>query len=76
MEIRSLRLADERLWIDALERGVYDVILEPFRGDELRSILVNANFRATEGGSAESYVLMDKREALVCVGSFIHWLIE
>jgi DNA-binding NtrC family response regulator len=45
------RLADERLWIDALERGAYDLILEPFHAEELRRILESAHFRATRGGS-------------------------
>ena len=27
------RLADERFWIEALELGAYDLILEPFRAD-------------------------------------------
>ncbi len=44
------RLADERLWIDALERGAYDLILEPFQADEMRRILGNAHFHATSGG--------------------------
>ena len=43
-------LADERLWIDALERGAYDLILEPFQADEMRRILGNAHFHATSGG--------------------------
>jgi DNA-binding NtrC family response regulator len=38
------RLADERLWIGALERGAYDLILWPFRADELRRVLENAHF--------------------------------
>ena len=45
------RLADERLWIDALERGAYDLILEPFQADEMRRILENAHFHATSGES-------------------------
>jgi len=32
-------LADLRLWIDALEAGAYDLVLEPFHADELRWIL-------------------------------------
>jgi DNA-binding NtrC family response regulator len=44
------RLADEGLWIDALERGAYDLILQPFRVDEMRRILENAHFHATSGG--------------------------
>jgi len=43
------RLADERLWIDALERGAYDLILQPFHADELRRILGNAHLHATGG---------------------------
>jgi DNA-binding NtrC family response regulator len=45
------RLADERLWIDALERGAYDLILEPFQADEMRRILENAHIHAISGES-------------------------
>jgi DNA-binding NtrC family response regulator len=38
--------ADERLWIDALERGAYDLILQPFVAEELQRILDNANAHA------------------------------
>jgi hypothetical protein len=40
---------DHRLWIDALEGGAYDLILEPFRADELRCILSNAHLSAISG---------------------------
>jgi DNA-binding response OmpR family regulator len=49
------RVADKQLWIDALERGVYDLILEPFREDELRHVLEGAHFRATSGGSCQLF---------------------
>jgi len=48
--------ADKHLWIDALERGVYDLILEPFHEDELRHILEGAHFRATSGGPCRLFV--------------------
>lgn len=56
------RLAEERLWLDALECGVYDLILEPFRADELLRVLTNAHFRATHCGSSHLYVPKDARE--------------
>ena len=40
-------LADERLWIGALERGAYDLIQKPFRLDELCRILRNAHHHAS-----------------------------
>ncbi len=42
--------ADERLWIDALERGAYDLIVQPFAGEEVRRILENAHLHATRNG--------------------------
>ena len=56
-----LERMDEMLWLDALERGVYDVILEPLRARELRRILLNANFHATHrlpGRRPEAEVLV------------------
>lgn len=43
------RFVDQRLWIDALEGGAYDLILEPFHADELRCILGNAHLSAVSG---------------------------
>ncbi len=37
--VLALENADERLWLDVLEQGVYDVVLKPFAADELRRIL-------------------------------------
>ncbi len=42
--------ADDRLWIEVLERGAYDLILKPFRASELCRILENAYFHVTRGG--------------------------
>jgi FixJ family two-component response regulator len=36
-------LADERLWLDVLEEGAYDLILKPFVAEELLRILANAD---------------------------------
>lgn len=36
-------LPDERLWLDAIEQGAYDLILKPFVADELLRILEHAN---------------------------------
>jgi len=42
-------LVDARLWIGALERGAYDLILKPFQAEDLRHVLENAHFWATSG---------------------------
>jgi len=47
--VLAAHVADERLWLDALERGAYDLIFKPFRAEEARRILENAHFRATSG---------------------------
>ncbi len=44
-------LADERLWIGALEQGAYDLILKPFQAEDLRHILENAHFCATSAAA-------------------------
>lgn len=36
------RLADTRLWIDVLEAGGYDLLMKPFRPQEIRCIVRNA----------------------------------
>ena len=35
--------ADERLWLDVLDQGAYDLILKPFFADELLRVLANAD---------------------------------
>lgn len=45
----AARLADDRLWIGALEQGAYDLIQKPFQAEELRRILENAHSHATTG---------------------------
>jgi DNA-binding NtrC family response regulator len=45
--VLAARLADERLWIGALEHGAYDLIQKPFQADELRRVLENAHQYAT-----------------------------
>jgi len=40
--IVTTRLADARLWIEALGRGVFDVLAQPFYPREVRRILANA----------------------------------
>lgn len=39
------RFADPRLWIDALSRGVFDLLVQPFYPSEVRRILMNASSR-------------------------------
>ena len=36
------RLADERLWAEALNRGCFDVLAQPFRGGEVRRCISSA----------------------------------
>jgi DNA-binding NtrC family response regulator len=47
-----LEYADEKLWVDLLEQGVYDVLLKPFAAEELRRILENARAHALWHGRA------------------------
>ena len=43
------RFADARLWIDALGRGVFDLLAQPFYASEVRRILANASGRQASG---------------------------
>jgi DNA-binding NtrC family response regulator len=43
------RFADARLWIDALGRGVFDLLAQPFYPSEVRRILANASGRQASG---------------------------
>jgi DNA-binding NtrC family response regulator len=36
------RFADGRLWVEALSRGVFDILAQPFYATEVRRILTNA----------------------------------
>jgi hypothetical protein len=45
--------ADERFWIDVLERGAFDLVAKPFEAGELRRILENANAYARYNGTGE-----------------------
>ncbi len=45
----AARLADERLWLDVLEHGAYDLILKPFQKDDVCRILENAHSHARAG---------------------------
>ena len=47
--IVTTRLADARLWIDALGRGVFDLLAQPFYPAEVRRILANARGREIQG---------------------------
>jgi DNA-binding NtrC family response regulator len=46
--ILCARLSDERLWIDALESGAYDLLIEPYTEQEVERIL--------EAAAARSYM--------------------
>ena len=43
--IICMRISDPKLWIDALERGVYDVLVEPYHRNEVRRIVKAAAVR-------------------------------
>jgi DNA-binding NtrC family response regulator len=45
----TTRFADARLWIDALGRGVFDFLAQPFYASEVRRILANASARYAPG---------------------------
>lgn len=47
--IVTTRFADARLWIDALGRGVFDLLVQPFYPTEVRRILANARRRKIRG---------------------------
>jgi DNA-binding NtrC family response regulator len=38
----SSRLGDHKLWIDVLEQGAYDVLVEPYECEEVRQIVESA----------------------------------
>jgi DNA-binding NtrC family response regulator len=38
----SSRLGDHKLWIDVLEQGAYDVLVEPYECEEVRRIVETA----------------------------------
>lgn len=44
------RMAGDRLWLAALERGAYGVVRKPFRQAELSRTLINAHAQAQSGG--------------------------
>ena len=43
-------LADARLWAEALNRGAYDLLVQPFYEPEVQRILSNACSRGVDGG--------------------------
>ena len=46
------RLADPKLWLDVVEEGGYDVLVEPFEHEEVRRIVEGAAARSYMGSSA------------------------
>jgi DNA-binding NtrC family response regulator len=42
----SLRLGDSTLWLDVLEQGGYDVLVEPYQDEEIRRIVEAAVARS------------------------------
>ena len=41
------RLGDHKLWIDVLEQGAYDVLVEPYQHEEIRRIVEGAAARSS-----------------------------
>ena len=54
------RLADEQLWVEALNLGAYDVVSKPFDSSELTRVLDSAwrDWRDRHKGAAEQTVLL------------------
>jgi len=48
------RLGDYKLWMDVLEQGGYDVLVEPYDGEEIKRILEGAAARCQCGVRASS----------------------
>ena len=48
------RLGDYKLWMDVLEQGGYDVLVEPYDGEEIKRILEGAAARCQIGVRASS----------------------
>src|SRR5437879_2621330 len=48
------RLGDHKLWLDVLEQGGYDVLVEPYRREEVRRILEVAAARSYMGSPAQA----------------------
>jgi DNA-binding NtrC family response regulator len=46
--VASLRLGDHPLWLDVLDQGGYDVLVEPYQREEIRRIV--------EGAAASSHM--------------------
>jgi DNA-binding NtrC family response regulator len=55
------RLGDPKLWLDVLEQGGYDVLVEPFQHEEVRRIVKAAAGRSYTRSSAQA--LNHKRNA-------------
>lgn len=57
--IVTSQLADERLWVDALDLGAYDVLVKPFDTTELTRVLNSAwlNWHGRHDAAAEPILL-------------------
>ena len=57
--IVTSRLADERLWVEALNVGAYDVLVKPFDVTELKRVLNSAwcEWRERHEGSTKRIVV-------------------
>ena len=58
-------LGDHKLWLDVLEQGAYDVLVEPYQHEEIQRIVEGAdrNLRSLPPARAMSYKTMAARVA-------------
>ena len=59
------RLGDHNLWLDVLEQGGYDVLVEPYRHEEVRRILEVAASRSYMRSPAQAISHKPKARAAV-----------
>jgi DNA-binding response OmpR family regulator len=64
--IVTSRLADERLWAEALNLGAYDVLAKPFRDDEVVRALGSAWLRRHREANVEQYGSLTRRAGANC----------
>ena len=56
------RLCDPKLWLDVVEEGGYDVLVEPFDHEEVRRIVEGAAARSNMGSPRSSDKLKAERQ--------------
>ena len=64
--IVTSRLADERLWAEALNLGAYDVLAKPFRDDEVVRVLGSAWLHRHREADVQQYGSLTRRAGANC----------